>query len=791
MDIIPNDDVLQKQQSPLESALDLVHRGLYPVPVSPSQKRPVITGWPAFRLRAEDLHKYFGNGRGAQNIGVILGVPTGLTDVDVDDWATLLTWPFFAPATDMIWGREGKPASHHCYIADRPVKTRKYSDPVNPKEPKRVGACLVERRGVKPDGTTGAQSVAPGSIHAGTGQAVRYEPGKDGLPSHVKADELERAVALAAASALLARHWPAEGSGGHRALLALAGTLRKASWNITDTTRFCTAVLTAAGRDAVELEKVGSNVRSTFDRGAAGGTITGAHGLIELVESGKKVVNTALKWLEVQDSATFPHGLVGGLSTRSAPAALPDLGQHPYNDFGNGQRFVALYGDTMRYCHTAKNWVHWVGTHWSWDEVGEARKNAQSTIIEFGKQALTGGDAAAAKFASACLNSNRVSNLLREAEPHLAVTRAELDRDPFLFNCATGTIDLRTGALREHRRADYITLLSPVSYDPDAHSELWEKALDQWTDNKELRSFLQRAAGYSLTGSTAEEVLFFVHGPAAAGKSTFLEALKAVLGPFAKTADFESFIQQKNSNIRNDIAELAGRRMVLSIEVDEGKRLAEGLVKQVTGGDTIRARYLYQESFEFAPQFKLWLAANHAPKVSDDDSAMWRRILRVPFEHVIEKKDRDPKVKARMKDTNDVGPAILAWAVEGCLQWQRDGLNIPDVVAKATEEYRQDQDPLKDFFDQCCVFGDALQVTTARLREVYEPWCRNNGDRPLGSREFNERLRRRGCAETNKIKVLGKDQRGWKGIGIPDNSQDREAPTDDGWGQEDNMGRHF
>ncbi len=455
----------------------------------------------------------------------------------------------------------------------------------------------------------------------------------------------------------------------------------------------------------------------------------------------------------------------------------PDLLSQHFSDYGNAQRVIALHGEQMRYSHIAENWLNWEGTHWLIDDGGRARWRSQHTIVEFGKQAMSTRNEDAAKFAAKCLNSQRISNALREAQPHLAIQPKDLDRDPYLLNCRNGAIELKTGRLREHRRQDFITRLAPVEYDPAARSELWQRALDQWTDgNRELQAFLQRAVGYSLTGDTGEEVLFFVHGPAAAGKSSFLEAIKATLGDYAKTADFDTFVQRKDVAIRNDIAELAGRRFVCSIEVDEGKKLAEGLVKMLTGGDTVRARFLYEEGFEFLPQFKLWLAANKAPKVRDDDAAMWRRILRIPFENVIAKDKRDPSVKKRLKDTSDAGPAILAWAVEGCLRWQEERLQVPPLVEQATEAYRLDMDPLRQFFEDCCVFGDGLKVTAARLHQEYETWCRQNGEREVTGKEFSERLRTRNC-QPGKVWVLGKQNRGWHGIGVPGTESERDTST--------------
>ena len=282
--------------------------------------------------------------------------------------------------------------------------------------------------------------------------------------------------------------------------------------------------------------------------------------------------------------------------------------------------------------------------------------------------------------------------MLARSEPGIPVRQSELDASPWLLNCLNGVVDLTTGELRPHRREDLLTRLCPVRYDAAARSELWEKMLQDATGgNRDLLNFLQAAAGYSITGATDEEVLFFVHGPAASGKSTFLESLKATLGDYAKTADFESFVQRREAGaVRNDIAELAGRRFVVSIEVDQGKKLAEGLVKLLTGGDTVRARFLYHESFEFTPVFKLWLAANHAPRVKDDDTAMWRRILRIPFDQTIPPQKRRPLVKATLRNPAISGPAILAWAVEGALRWREERLHVPDVIRQATEDYRSE-----------------------------------------------------------------------------------------------------
>jgi putative DNA primase/helicase len=347
--------------------------------------------------------------------------------------------------------------------------------------------------------------------------------------------------------------------------------------------------------------------------------------------------------------------------------------------------------------------------------------------------------------------------------PGIAVASEDFDQNPWILVVENGTIDLRTGALEPHRREDLCTRLAPVVYDPQATLPLWDRFLRAATNEDEaLIAFLQRCAGYSLTGDVSEEKLFFVHGPTGTGKSTFLMALQAALGDYAQTADFETFLAQRYANIRNDIARMRGARMVVSIEVDKGRRLAEGLVKTLIGGDRVAARFLHREHFEFKPQMKLWLVANDAPKMRDDDSALWRRVLRVPFEHMIPEDERDPSVKATLTNPALSGAAIIAWAVQGCLLWQQYRLAIPPVVRAATESLRAENDPLRDFWTDCCVFSPTAIVTSNALWSAYIAWATENGARAVNRQEFADRLRRLGIRDHKGAKGV----RMWIGIRI-------------------------
>jgi putative DNA primase/helicase len=238
----------------------------------------------------------------------------------------------------------------------------------------------------------------------------------------------------------------------------------------------------------------------------------------------------------------------------------------------------------------------------------------------------------------------------------------------------------------------------------------------------------------------------------------------AVLGDFAKTADFTTFLKKDHvsSGPSDDIANLAGARLVSSIEVDDGRQLAQALVKQLTGGDVIRARHLYQGSFEFRPQFALWLICNRARVVAHDDDAMWRRILRLPFENKIPANKQDKTLKATLTDLSQTGPAILAWAVQGCVEWYQHGLQVPQIVESATRSYQAQSNPIADFVAEACILHPSAFTTVADLRGAYAGWVHETGERDLlGRTDFAGALRDIGCTAGTR-----RTGRGWSGIAL-------------------------
>jgi putative DNA primase/helicase len=275
---------------------------------------------------------------------------------------------------------------------------------------------------------------------------------------------------------------------------------------------------------------------------------------------------------------------------------------------------------------------------------------------------------------------------------------------------------------------------------------------------RELIHFLQKAIGYSLTGNTQEQCFFILYGTGANGKSTLLDTLLALLGSYAKQAAPDVLLSKSIDRHPTELADLMGARLVTAIETGEGRRLAENLVKQMTGGDRIKARFMRQDFFEFSPTFKLFLATNHKPQIRGTDYAIWRRIRLIPFTVTIPEEERDPTLPEKLRVEL---PGILAWAVRGCLAWQHEGLKPPAEVAHATEAYRTEMDVLAAFLADCCVVHRNARVKASELYHIYTQWCEDNGEHVENQRSFGMRLSERGF-ERCKVKGLG----WWRGIGI-------------------------
>lgn len=420
-----------------------------------------------------------------------------------------------------------------------------------------------------------------------------------------------------------------------------------------------------------------------------------------------------------------------------------------YTDTYNARALVAAHGPDMHYVQAWKAWLIWTGTHWHRDTGGVVMRWAKQTIKNLAKL-LPSLDDKQAFALLAHIKSSLSTAKLRAAidnaqsEEGMMVEPDAFDRDIWLLNCANGTIDLRTGQIRSASRADLLTKCLGVVYDPHATCPRWEAFLTRAMGGKQgLVAFLHRAIGYSLTGSTIEQCLFILHGPTKTGKTTFLARLRALLGPYGTQADMESFMHKDKSEVRNDLADLVGRRVVCAVESQEGRRLNENLIKQLTGGlDQIKARFLFEEYFTYTPQYKIFLGSNHKPVIKDTDQAIWERIRLVPFIVQIPLKERDKKLDEALQHEL---PGILAWAVRGCLDWQHRGdLEPPPEVLAATEAYQQEMDVIGRFITERCTVSLNARVYAKALYDAYKAWCDDSGERWETQTTFGKKMTERG-----------------------------------------------
>jgi putative DNA primase/helicase len=403
------------------------------------------------------------------------------------------------------------------------------------------------------------------------------------------------------------------------------------------------------------------------------------------------------------------------------------------NDIANGQWFARLFASCLRYNRDRKVWYIWDGRRWRPDKGTEAQKYAKAAVNELLAQAQTLDFADERRnmliaYALKCGTVKGTDNMLKmaQSEDALDCGESDFDSDPWLLNVLNGTIDLRTGELRPHRQEDFISKLIHYEYDPEAHSEFWEKTLfEVFEGREETVNYVQRAVGYSLTGDTSEECFFLLYGTGRNGKGTFIETLQALLKEYRETAQFETFLARRSSgNATPELAQLAGSRVVVASESADGRAFATAQLKNLTGGDEVKARFLYANPFTYKPQFKIWLVTNDKPKAPSDDYAFWERCKVVPFKHTFERGERDNTLKPRLKDDLQ---GVLSWCVAGCKAWRAEGLGTCPDVEEGTHEYQEENDQLAQWIAACCVTGDGKVATTTDLLSDYANWAEQNG----------------------------------------------------------------
>lgn len=440
-----------------------------------------------------------------------------------------------------------------------------------------------------------------------------------------------------------------------------------------------------------------------------------------------------------------------------------DYPPRSYDDTGNAERVMDRYGDIIRYSYITKKFYVYSGIVWEEDNTGTIRQLIDLMIKDMNNEKVITTEEIDEEDAMINLQkhiknsrSNRSKkNIEDELKHNASILPSEFDKNDMLLNTSNGYLDLSSGELYEHDREQMFSKVTNGEYTDNAQPDTWISFLNDIFDyDQDMIHFIQKALGYSLTGSSKEQVMFILLGNGRNGKSLFVNTIAEILGDYSTNMQAESLmVKRGGSNINNDIARLQGARFVTSSEPNEGFVFDEGLIKQMTGDDKITARFLHQENFEFEAKFKIWLATNHRPIVRGTDDGIWRRLVVIPFDVQIpeHKVDKDLKYKLMRE-----APAILDWMLEGCLIWQRQGLAQPKRIKDSVQEYRQDMDITDAFLEDMCEVGEGYEIAASEFYQAYKNWASTNNEYDVGNVEFGKRMKKKFEHKTsNGVKYIG------------------------------------
>jgi P4 family phage/plasmid primase-like protien len=463
------------------------------------------------------------------------------------------------------------------------------------------------------------------------------------------------------------------------------------------------------------------------------------------------------------DLRTRIEGIAGSAVRKFGETRRKSTVSFPLTDLGNAERLAAAHGGpegNLRYLPEV-GWVRYEKGRFVDDRERRVMVVAADVARSIYEEARSIPDEATRKrtalwaVKSESRRSLEAMVALAQSRPGLVDLLERYDRHPQLLAVKNGVVDLETGQIREGRREDRLRMQANVVYDEGATAPTWLSFLDDiFGADAELIAFMARALGYSLGGSTNEQVLFIAYGTGANGKTTAINVVRRVLAEYAKTIQPETLMHRDRVSIPNDIARLRGVRFVSTAEVEDGKKLAESIVKQMTGGDEISARFMRQEFFDFVPAFKLWIITNHRPVITGTDHAIWRRILLVPFTVTIPPEKRDMKLEQRLMTE---APGILNWLIKGYREWREKGLLPPTKVVAATAKYRNDMDRIGTFIKERCtldISGERTRKT--QLYAEYKNWCEEAGVYAMRKMLFHEK-----CVDEHRLKLVSVNGYEW------------------------------
>jgi putative DNA primase/helicase len=763
------------------SILSIVQRyyklGFTPIPCEPRSKKPTCE-WGLWQQRRPDWDELervwreaINHFRENLNIATILGKAHNLCAADVDDPQAfrqarqaiglteddLRTWTILShrggalifcypkghnlpsKVSNELWGAE--------LLGDRHLRMLPPS--IHP-----VGTPYRWLKGHEPDQIPLADIPEP-LLFAFIGERPKPTPRSVTLPQNGHGDGNELPSWAHAVVALLQPHWQV--GWRHDTALALAGTFAKRGIP-KETAEAILRQLTQTANDPEVKDRLRALI-DTYERLAEGESVLAWQGLERVLDE------DTLKALD----RLLPNPPRNGHRPTFATADRPDDLDKALTDRNLAKLFAQLVKDQVLYV-PEWGWLRYETGRWRRASDAEIAALAMEVIPRhYTEQALNAPPERRREFleyALKCHSRHRINNALELSKGLLLARPDEFDRHTYLLNCLNGVVDLRTGNLLPHDPSLRLTQLCPVAYNPDATAPTWQRFLsDVFLGDQDLISFMQRALGYSLTGDTSERVFFIAWGSGHNGKSTLFGTVQRVLGDYAKTVATDALLKRREQADTHPtgLADLYGVRLAVASETEEGKHLATARVKALTGRDRIKARYMRKDYFEFEPTAKIWLFTNHRPVISDTTPAMWKRLILIPFRAHFD--PDSPQCDKRMPEKLWAErEGILAWLVQGCLAWQREGLNPPPIVREATKEYQSEMDKIGAWIAERCEVDPKAVTPFADLYADYEAWCREQGDEPMLKRRFGDRLSEKGFLSVKIRTATHKGQAGRKGL---------------------------
>lgn len=507
------------------------------------------------------------------------------------------------------------------------------------------------------------------------------------------------------------------------------------------------------GRDAEAMDSVfrtSGLMREKWDRKQSGST----YGAMTI----QKAISECTAVYGENSAENYSITITSDRETHVEDENGNEIKLYTMDDTGNAERLFDNYGERLRYCYVDKSWYFWDERRWCKDITGTIDRIADDSLeimrTELAVYHKIDSESEDGKMEKAFLKHIKFSRsskaktaMKKELQHKVPVVLGQFDKDKLLLNTLSGTVDLRTGKILPYEAEKYISKLTGTRIS-DADCPEWEKFLNTIFDGDlEMIRYIQKAVGYSLCGKISEQCVFFLYGTGRNGKSTFLDTIRAMMGDYAANAQPDTLmVSQRNSGgARSDIARLKGTRFVTTVEPNEGVRLDEGLIKQLTGGDPVTVRFQYSPEFEFIPEFKIWMATNHKPIIRGTDTGIWRRIRLIPFTVQIPEKDVDRSLPNKLRKEL---PAILGWALEGYRLYRSEGLRLPAAIQTAVNDYRREMDVISTFISNCCRKGGSER--SSELYRVYCEWASENNEYKMSHTKFTAELLKKDWIERER-----------------------------------------